>query len=169
MSYVQDEYENKQSFEFSIETSEFIEAKPNRTFNLYPNLIEKQRNNVLKSSNAKQIHNQTFDFPKQKTKLSSKHSENPIPKIYLNDNPSKSDPINKKQISKITADSFIEETVVSKGNYFLSVQQVLQREFESRNLPPTVIKRFDGKPELWPGFIENLYFRVHGMAFFTTT
>ena len=77
-----------------------------------PNVIEKQKDTVLKPSNAKQIHNPTFDFPKQKAKLTSKHFENPIPKIYLNENPTKIDPNNKKQISKITVYSFIDELVV---------------------------------------------------------
>ena len=49
-----------------------------------PNVIEKQKDSVLKPSSSKQIHSPTFDFPKQKTKLTSKHFENPIPKIYLN-------------------------------------------------------------------------------------
>ena len=72
----------------------------------------------------------------------------------MNEHPSKKDPNNKKQISKITVDSFIdelvefEETAISKGNDFLSAQLVLQREFESRNLPPIELKRFDGNPEL---------------------
>ena len=111
-----------------------------------------------------------FDFPKQKNKLTSKYFENLIPKIYLNENPTKNDPNNKKQISKITIDSFIgklvefEEIVTSKGNDFLSAQQVLPREFESRNLPPIELKRFDGNPELWPEFIENFYSGVHQMA-----
>ena len=188
-------YENKQPFEFPKEFSE-LETKPNRTFNLYPNVIleqgdnalkssnakqthntsypnviekqrdavlkssnpketnnpyspnviEKQKDTVLKRSNAKQINSPTFDFPKQKTKLTSKHSSNPIPKIYLNENPTKNDPNNKKQISKISVDSFpdklveFEETVTSKGNDFLSVKQVLQCEFESQNLPPIELK-----------------------------
>ena len=147
LSDAQDEYENKQPFEFPSETSE-LETKPNRAFNLYPNVIvkerdivlkpsnakethstsypnvtekqkdtvlkslnpkkthkpsspnvtEKQRNTVLKPSNAKQIHNSTFEFPKQKTKFTSKHFENLIPKMYLNENPIKNDPNNKKQI-----------------------------------------------------------------------
>ena len=46
------------------------------------------------------------------------------------------------------------------------MKQVLQREFESRNLPPIELKRFDGNPELWPEFIENFYSRVHRMASF---
>ena len=62
----------------------------------------------------------------QNKKLNS-HFENPIPRNYLNENPTKNDPNNKKKkISKITVDSFIdelvefEETVISKGNSFLS-------------------------------------------------
>ena len=160
MSDAHNEYENKQPFEFPKEFSE-LETKPNRTFNLYPNVIlkqgdnalkssnakqthntsypnviekqrdtvlkssnpketknpyslnviEKQKDTVLKRSNAKQIHSPTFDFPKHKTKLTSKHSSNPIPKIYLNENPTKNDPNNKKQISKITVDSFLDEVV----------------------------------------------------------
>ena len=72
----------------------------------------------------------------------------------MNENPTKNDSNNKKQISKITVDSFIdelvefEEIVTSKGNDFLSAQQVLQREFESRNLPPIELKYFDGNPKL---------------------
>ena len=187
MSDAHEEYENKQPFEL---TTEFFQ-------NLYPNVIPKQRDTVLKSSNAKgthntsypnvtkkqrdtalkpsnakQIHGPTFDFPKQKTKLTSEHFENPIPKICINKNPTKNDPNSKKQISKITEDSFIdelvefEEIVTSKGNDFLSAQQVLQREFESQNLPPIELKHFDGNPELWPEFIENFYSRVHLMASF---
>ena len=196
MSDAQGEYENKQPFEFPKETSE-LETKPKRTFDLYSNVtvkerdtglkssnpkvthnsssanvIDKQRDNVLKLWNGKQIRNTTFYFPKHKTKLTSKHLENPIGKNYLNEKLTKNDPNNKKQISKITADSFIDEfvelgqTVISKGNDVLSAQQVLQREFESRNLPPIELKRFDGNPELWPEFIDNFYSRVHRMASF---
>ena len=59
------------------------------------------------------------------TKVTSKYFENPIPNIYLNDSPTKNDPNNKKKISKIIVDNFIEklvefeETVISKGNDFL--------------------------------------------------
>ena len=38
---------------FPRESSE-LETKPNRTFNLYPNVIVKQRYTALKSSNAKE-------------------------------------------------------------------------------------------------------------------
>ena len=140
LSDVHDKYENKQPFEIPKEFSE-LETKPNNNPSP-PNV----KDTLLKRSNAKQIHSPKFDFPKQKTKLTSKHFKNPIPKIYLNENPTKNDPNDKKQISKITADSFIdelvefEETVTSKSNDFLSAQQVLQREFESRNLP--LIKTF---------------------------
>ena len=107
-----------------MKTSE-LETKPSRAFNLYPNVIvkqrdtvlkpwnakethstsypnvtEKQRDTVLKPSNAERIHNPTFDFPKQKSKLSSKQFENPIPKIYLNDNPTKNDPNNKNKFQR---------------------------------------------------------------------
>ena len=107
---------------------------PKETYNASsPNVIEKQGDTVLKPSNTKQIHNSTFDSPKHKIRLTSKHFENPIPKIYLNENPNKTE-IKK---SKIAVDSFIdeivefEETVISKGNDFLSAQKVLQCEFES--------------------------------------
>ena len=42
LSDAQNEYKNKQSFEFPKETSE-IETERNRTFNLYPNVIVKQK------------------------------------------------------------------------------------------------------------------------------
>ena len=69
MSHAQDEYKNKQSLKLPDKTYEFIESKPNRIFNLYPNLVEKQRDTVLKSSNAKDFHNPTFDFSKQTPEL----------------------------------------------------------------------------------------------------
>ena len=56
LSDAHDKYENKQPFEFPKEFPE-LEIKPNRTFNLYPNVILKQRDTVLKSSNKKEIHN----------------------------------------------------------------------------------------------------------------
>ena len=58
LSDSQDKYENKQPFEFHIETSEFKETKPNGTLNLYPNVIEKQTD--LKSSNTKETHNWSY-------------------------------------------------------------------------------------------------------------
>ena len=51
LSDAQDEYENKQPFEFPKKTSE-LETKPNKAFNLYPNFIVKQRDTALKSLNA---------------------------------------------------------------------------------------------------------------------
>ena len=46
------------------------------------------------------------------------------------------------------------------------MKQVLQCEFESRNLPPIELKCFNGNSELWPEFIENFYSRVYRMASF---
>ena len=83
-----------------------------------------------------------------------------MPKIYLNENPTRNDLNNKKTNFKnncSTVDSFIdklvefEEAVIS--NDFLSLQQVLQCEFEFQNLPPIELKRFNGNPELCPEFI----------------
>ena len=145
MSDAHNEYENKQPFEFPKEFSE-LETKPNNTPSP-PNVLEKQKDTVLKRSNAEQIHSQTFDFPKQKTKLTSKHSENPIPKIYLTENPTENDPNNKKQISKITDDSFIdelveiEETVTSKAMIFSQ-----RNKFYNVSLNLEVCRQFRWKP-----------------------
>ena len=62
LSDANDEYENKQPFEFPKEFSE-LEAKANDNPSP-PNVLEKQKDTVLKRSNAKQIHSPTFDFPK---------------------------------------------------------------------------------------------------------
>ena len=123
-----------------------LETKPNNNPSP-PNALEKQKDTVLKRSNAEQIHSQTFDFPKQKTKLTSKHSENPIPKIYLTENPTENDPNNKKQISKITDDSFIdelveiEETVISKAMIFSQ-----RNKFYNVSLNLEVCRQFRWKP-----------------------
>ena len=74
-------------------------------------------------------------------------------------NRDKSPSVSKKR----TIDSFIDELVeyqdtsIPSEVNFLSAQKVLQREFDSRNLPPIELKRFNGDPEQWPEFIENLY------------
>ena len=54
MSDAHDECENTQPFEFPKEFSE-LEAKPNRIFDLYPNVTKKQRDTVLKSLNPKEL------------------------------------------------------------------------------------------------------------------
>ena len=105
----------------------------------YPNVIEKQRDTVLKSSNASKFITQHFDFAKQKTEFTSKHFENPKLKIYSNENSVKNDPNNKKQISNKTVgllnywiskllNSFIDELVefeeIMKGNDCFSAHNV---------------------------------------------
>ena len=42
----------------------------------------------------------------------------------------------------------------------------MNRKFESRNLPPIELKRFDGNLKVWPEFIENFYSRVYRMTSF---
>ena len=81
-------------------------------------------------------------------------------------NPNKSPSVSKKK----PIDSFIDELVEYQGTFipsevnFLSPRKVLRREFESRNLSPIELKRFNGDLEQWPEFIENFYSRVHRMA-----
>ena len=76
MSDAQDEYENKQPFEFPRETSE-LETKPNQTFNFYPNVIVKQRDTALKLSNAKEIHNISYPNVTEKHRDTVLKSSNP--------------------------------------------------------------------------------------------
>ena len=42
----------------------------------------------------------------------------------------------------------------------------MQQEFESRNLPPIPLIRFDGNPNRWPEFIENFLTRFHSKRTF---
>ena len=65
-------------------------------------------------------------------------------------NPDKSPSVSKKRATFIPS----EVNFLSAQVNFL---QVLQQEFESRNLPPIELKRFNGDPEQWPEFIENFY------------
>ena len=76
MSDAEDEYENKQPFEFPKETSE-LETKPNRTFNFYPNVIVKQRDTTLKSPKAKETHNTSYPNVTKKQKDTVLKSSNP--------------------------------------------------------------------------------------------
>ena len=64
-------------------------------------------------------------------------------------------------------DSFIDllgegkETAFSFNEDNLSMAQLLQWEFETRNLPAIELVRFDGNPCKWPDFIQNFKSRVH--------
>ena len=92
-----------------------------------------------------------FHTDKNKTNTSNKHEFNSNHKDAL-----KKEPI----------DSFIEKlveyqkTTLPSDNMHLSAQEVLQREFESRNLPTMELRRFNGNPAHWPQFIENFYNRI---------
>ena len=70
-------------------------------------------------------------------------------------------------------DSFIDDLVEGEESYNHPISQIsvsptlaLQQEFESRNLPPIPLIRFDGNPSRWPEFIENFFTRVHSKRTF---
>ena len=48
----------------------------------------------------------------------------------------------------------------------LNANFAIQKEFESRHLPPIPLRRFDGNPANWPEFIECFYDRVHSKTTF---
>ena len=63
-------------------------------------------------------------------------------------NPDKSPSVSKKRPIDSCIDKLVEyqETFIPSEVNFLSAQNVLQREFEFRNLPPIELKRFNGDP-----------------------
>ena len=70
-------------------------------------------------------------------------------------------------------DIFIDELVEGEESLIMSQPRMqvnptlaLQQEFESRNLPPIPLIRFDGNPSKWPEFIENFFTRVHSKQTF---
>ena len=65
-------------------------------------------------------------------------------------------------------DRFIDDLVEGEESYNHLILQIsvsptlaLQQEFESRNLPPIPLLRFDDNPSRWPEFTENVFTRVH--------
>ena len=69
--------------------------------------------------------------------------------------------------------SFIDDLVEGEESYNNPISEIsvsptlaLKQEFESRNLPPIPLIRFDGNPSRWPEFIENIYTRVHSKRTF---
>ena len=76
---------------------------------------------------------------------------------------------NKCETSKIVAiDAFIDELIEGKETVVAadsqtddSIRIILQKDIESRSLPPIDILRFDGDPSKWPEFIDNFKTRVH--------
>ena len=70
-------------------------------------------------------------------------------------------------------DSFIDDLVEGEENYNNPILKIsvsptltLQQEFESRNLPPIPLIKFDGNLSRWPEFTENFDTRVHSKRTF---
>ena len=81
---------------------------------------------------------------------------------------------NKRKVGKRESiDEFIdkliegEETIITTSINVLNAQDVLRQEFESKDLPPVELRRFDGNPAHWPEFIESFKTRVHFKSSFT--
>ena len=80
-----------------------------------------------------------------------------------------------EKISQVarSLDSFIDDLVEGEESYNHPISQIsvsptlaLQQEFESLNLPPIPLLRFDGNPSRWPELIENFFTRVHSKQTF---
>ena len=75
--------------------------------------------------------------------------------------------------SKEPIDAFIdnliegEESIIQDVNKVLPTSLLLQREFETRDLPAINLMRFDGDSKQWPNFLQNFKHRVHNEISFS--
>ena len=53
------------------------------------------------------------------------------------------------------------ETNLPVSRHPVDVSFEMQQEYESRLLPPVILRHFRGKFAEWPEFISNVYNRVH--------
>ena len=60
-----------------------------------------------------------------------------------------------------------EESIIQDVNKVLPTSLLLQREFETRDLPAINLMRFDGDSKQWPNFIQNFKHRVHNKISFS--
>ena len=60
-----------------------------------------------------------------------------------------------------------EESIIQDVNKVLPTSLLLQREFETRDLPAINLMRFDGGSKQWPNFIQNFKHRVHNKISFS--
>ena len=135
-------------------TSYFVPQNPGRHFNenSHKNTLS---STPLKSENEKYKQRNSTPF---QTPLNTSPKNNPKDKL-----PSSKEPI----------DAFIdnliegEESIIQDVNKGLPTSLLLQREFETRNLPAINLMRFDGDSKQWPKFIQNFKHRVHSKASFS--
>ena len=60
-----------------------------------------------------------------------------------------------------------EESIIQDVNKVLPTSLLLQREFETRDLPAINLMRFDGYSKQWSNFIQNFKHRVHNKISFS--
>ena len=60
-----------------------------------------------------------------------------------------------------------EESTIQDVNKVLPTSLLLQREFETRDLPAINLMRFDGDSKQWPNFDQNFKHRVHNKISFS--
>ena len=60
-----------------------------------------------------------------------------------------------------------EESIIQDVNKVLPTSLLLQREFETRDLPAINLMRFDGDSKQWPNFDQNFKHRVHNKIGFS--
>ena len=76
---------------------------------------------------------------------------------------------------KAPIDAFIdnliegEESIIPDVNKVLPTSLLLQREFQTRDLPAINLMRFDGDSKQWANFIQNFKHRVHNKIGFNNS
>ena len=135
-------------------TSYFVPQNPGRNFNkscrktTLSSTLLKSKNEKYKQRNSTPFHNPVNTCP----------INNPMDTLISDKEP---------------ADAFIdnliedEESSVQDVNKVLPTSLLLQREFETRDLPAINLRRFDGDSKQWPNFIQNFKHRVQNKISFS--
>ena len=163
-------------YESKRQRSETIKQVSSRPItNLRPSTSYLVQNYEERQTNILDIQHSTPYRPKDKTYRSP--TPNPVhsgppnqqntSKKKISTKPKSTRQSHRSKIQTKSIDYFIDlleegkETVFSFNEDNLSMPQLLQSEFETRNLPAIELVRFDGNPCKWPDFIQNFQSRVH--------
>ena len=163
-------YESKQQRSETIK-----QVSSRRITNLRPSTSYLAQNDEERQTNILDIHQSTPHRPKDKTYRSPTpypvHSSPPThlntSKKKISTKPKPTSQSHQSNIQTKSTDSFIDlleegnETAFSFNEDNLSMAQLLQWEFETRNLPAIELVRLDNNPCKCPDYIQNFKSCVH--------
>ena len=159
----------------SQQNQKILDAK---SYPIKPDIIVRPSTSYFVPQNSRRHFNEhQHETTLRSTPLKSKNEKYKKRNSTPFHNPVNTSPTNKPKDTLIPGkepiDAFIdnliegEESIIQDVNKVLPTSLLLQREFETRDLPAINLMRFDGDSKQWPNFIQNFKHRVHNKISFS--